>query len=59
MAERTAGVGPYGALPDNLTGGKDEVEGIYPPDPALIAEPVPEDVQRLQAKRLADAWETP
>ncbi|MBL3704507.1 cytochrome c oxidase subunit I [Sulfitobacter sp. BDSS02] len=33
--------------------------GIYPPTEAMLAEPVPEQVQRGQQERLRKAWETP
>ena len=33
--------------------------GTYPPSEAMLAKPVPEEVQRGQQERLRKAWETP
>ena len=55
----TATVGPYGARRDAVAGGMDEVEGVYPPREADIAEPVPEEVRKAQEERLRAAWAQP
>ena len=55
-----AAANPYGiGRRDRIRGGADEVEGIYPPREADLAEPVPEDVQEGQKERLRAVWAQP